>query len=115
MDKVKPIIIMFEDGREYTLEFSRKTVTFAEQRGFSIGDIGTRPMTAIPELFWYAFRMHHPNVSKQEADDILFNQLRGLSEEALERLGALYDAPFSTLVDTEDAGEEKNAQAKMLL
>ena len=115
MDKVKPIIIQFEDGREYTLEFSRKTVAFAEQRGFKIADIGDKPITAIPDLFWYAFRMHHPNITKKEADDILYNQLKGLSEAALERLGELYDAPFATLISDSEDGEEKNAQAKMLL
>ena len=114
MDKVKPIILKYEDGRNYTLEFSRASVVFAEQRGFNIGDIGTRPMTAIPELFWYAFRMHHPSITKQQSDKILFDDLGGLTEEVLERLGELYDAPFGTLIDTSE-GDEKNATAKMLL
>lgn len=31
-------------GVDYTLEFTRKTVSRMEQDGFSIGDIGEKPM-----------------------------------------------------------------------
>lgn len=112
MKRVKPITVKYEDGREYTLEFSRATVYFAEQRGFDINSVGTKLMTGLTDLFWYSFRMHHPKVTKQESDRILFEDLKGLSEDAIDRLIALYNAPFETLVSDED-DDEKNAKAKM--
>lgn len=45
VERVKPIILRMEDGTEYTLEFSRETVRFAEGRGFVIDDVAKFPMT----------------------------------------------------------------------
>lgn len=106
--RVKPIILRFEDGREYTLEFNRETVRFAEQRGFDINDLNKYPMTKLPELFYYSFRMHHMNVSRAETDRILFDELHGLPNGVAERLGELYGAPFAAL--SNDTGDEKNSK-----
>lgn len=104
--RVKPIVLKFEDGREYTLEFNRESVRFAEQRGFDINDLGKYPMTKLPELFYYSFRMHHMNVSRAETDRILFDDLQGMPQGMAERLGELYGSPFAAL--TNDMGDEKN-------
>ena len=110
-DKVKPITLTDnETGEKYVLEFSRDSVKFAEQRGFDTDDVKKYPMTKVPELFFYAFRMHHKGVSREKADRILFEDLCGLSESAIERLVALYIAPFDALIDTSDEGDEKNAR-----
>ena len=68
-ERVKPIILKLNDDEgnvtdEYTLEFNRETIKFAEARKFDIDDVSKYPMTKIPELFWYAFRWHHPSMSK---------------------------------------------------
>lgn len=97
-EQVKPIIIHdTENGTDYTLEFNRESIRFAEARGFDIDDVSKFPMTKIPELFFYAFRMHHQNISREKTDRILFDELGGLPEGAAERLGALYSAPFEAL------------------
>jgi hypothetical protein len=102
-EQVKPIIIHDEEnGMEYTLEFNRESIRFAEARGFDIDDVGKYPMTKIPELFFYAFRMHHKNISREKTDRILFEDLGGLPEGAAERLGALYSAPFEALSSNKD-------------
>lgn len=106
--KIKPIILHFEDGRDYTLEFNRESVRFAEARGFDINDLGKFPMTKLPELFFYAFRMHHMNVSRAETDRILFDDLGGLPDGMAERLGELYGAPFQAL--SGGNGDEKNGR-----
>lgn len=120
MEKVKPIVLKMyeEDGslkETYTLEFNRASVVFAEQRGFTIKDLEEKGMTRIPELFFYAFRMHHPRMTKQETDKILFEQLGGLTEEVLERLLYLWNAPFETLVIDDEESEGKNSRAEILL
>ena len=102
-EQVKPIIIHdAENGTDYTLEFNRESIRFAEARGFDIDDVGRYPMTKIPELFFYAFRMHHKNISREKTDRFLFDDLGGLPEGAAERLGALYAAPFEALANKEE-------------
>lgn len=108
-ERVNPIIIRNEDtGDEYTLEFNRESIRFAEQRGFDIADVGKFPMTKLPELFFYAFRMHHRNVSREKTDRILFDDLGGMPDGMAERLGALYSAPFEAL--SNDNGKAKNSK-----
>ena len=108
-EKVSPIVLTDnEDGTVYTLEFNRESIKFAEARGFDISDVGKYPMTKLPELFYYAFRMHHKNVSRERTDRILFEDLGGMPDGMAERLGALYSAPFEAL--TADEGKAKNAR-----
>ena len=105
---IKPIILKFDDGREYTLEFNRESVKFAESRGFDINELTKFPMTRLPELFYYAFRMHHRNVSRAETDRILLDELGGLPQGMFERLGELYGAPFQALSREATDGDAKN-------
>jgi hypothetical protein len=109
-EKVRPLILRDNETKDvYTLEFSRDSVRFAESRGFSISSISDFPMTKIPELFFYAFRMHHKNIAREKTDKILFEDLGGLREGMLERLYSLYSAPFDALAnDGED--NEKNSR-----
>lgn len=103
MNDVRPIIVKDDEtGIEYTLEFNREAIRFAEARGFKISDVGDYPMTKIPELWFYAFRMHHKNVSRAKTDALL-DGLGGIPDGLMERLGELYAAPFNTMTDGEDA------------
>ena len=109
-EQVKPIIIHDgENGIDYTLEFNRETIRFAEARGFDIDDVQKYPMSKLPELFFYAFRMHHKNVSREKTDRILFDDLGGMPSGMAERLGALYAAPFEALTNGNE-GKAKNSK-----
>ena len=108
-EQVKPIIIHdAENEIDYTLEFNRETVRFAEARGFDIEDVSKYPMSKLPELFFYAFRMHHKNVSREKTDRILFDDLGGMPNGMAERLGALYASPFEAL--TNNSEKTKNSK-----
>ena len=109
-EQVKPIIIHdAENGIDYTLEFNRETIRFAEARGFDIDEVSKYPMSKLPELFYYAFRMHHKNVSREKTDRILFDDLGGMPNGMAERLGALYAAPFEALTNSNE-GKTKNSK-----
>lgn len=109
-EKIKPITLtQKETGEQYILEFSRESVRFAEARGFNPDDVTRFPMTKIPELWFYAFRMHHKNVSRERTDKFLFDELGGVPDGLLERLLALYAAPFEVLSTENENGETKNA------
>ena len=113
-ERVKPIIIHDgENGIDYTLEFNRESVRFAEARGFDINDVGKYSMTKLPELFFYAFRMHHKNVSREKTDRILFEDLGGMPEGMAERLGALYGVPFEALTNSEDKAKNSKMTVEL--
>lgn len=104
LEKVKPIIIRdSETNEEYTLEFNRDSVRFAEQRGFKLEDLDNFPMLKTPEFFWYAFRMHHKRVSLADAEGIL-RKIGGMTEPVAKRLLELWTETYNAL-GTE---EEKN-------
>ena len=102
-EKLNPMVITDpENGREYTLEFSRRSISKIEQAGFNINLIETQSMTMIPLMFWGAFLMHHPQMTREQTDKILFDGLSGLSEEEMGYLGRLYAVPFESLIASED-------------
>ena len=101
----------FVDDTEYVLEFNRDTVKYAEDNGFSRKDAEDKMMIRIPELFYYALRMHQPEIKRSQADDLYFNVLEGLTPGEIERLVDLFNAPYSTLIRT---GERKNSRVRML-
>lgn len=102
-ERLKPMTIVDPDeGREYTLEFSRRTVSKTELAGFDINQLEAKSMTMIPLLFWGAFLMHHPQMTKEQTDKILFDGLGGLGETEMTYLGKLYAEPFKSLVSNED-------------
>lgn len=115
-EEVKPIVLTdTETGTKYVLEFSRESVKFAEQRGFNINDVDRTPMTKIPELFYYSFRMHHRNISRERTDHILFDDMGGMPDGMLERLGMLYAVPFDALSNVSTDGEAKNSRVTVEL
>lgn len=112
-EKLKPMVIVDpENGKEYTLEFSRKSVVKAEQAGLEINALDTKSMTMIPLLFWGAFIMHHPYITRDQTDKILFDGLGGLNEEEMTYLGKLYAEPFQTLIASEDTQNPRKMAVK---
>lgn len=100
MSKVKPIRFEYE-GTSYTLEFSRQTVRTMENQGFRVDELGSRPMTMLPQLFSGAFLMHHRFLKKDVIDEIYAHM--GEKDKLLEKLGELYNAPMEALLsDPED-------------
>lgn len=111
-ERLKPMVITDpEEGREYTLEFSRKTVAKTEQAGLDVNSMESKSMTMIPLMFWGAFLMHHPHMTKEQTDKILFDGLGGLNEEEMAYLGKLYAEPFQTLVANNGEGANPRKMA----
>lgn len=111
--RVEPIVFEInETGEEYTLEFSRESVKYAERNGFKIENLDEIPYTAMEDLFFYSFRMHHPRVDRTKAMNILYDYIGGYPDGWAERLGALYAAPFRYLVSTEDISKNSKVTIK---
>ena len=45
--------------KEYTLEFTRRTVSEMEKKGFVAAEVETKPMSTLPALFEGSFLAHH--------------------------------------------------------
>lgn len=112
-ESIKPMIITDpEEGREYTLEYSRRTVAKTEQAGLDVNQLESKSMTMVTLLFWGAFLMHHPHMTKEQTDKILFDGLGGLNKDEMEYLGKLYAAPFQTLIASEDKENPRKMAVK---
>lgn len=110
-DKVQPIKLTDPDnGNVYELDFNRDAVRFAEARGFDTDDVRKYPATKIPELFYYAFRMHHKAMAKNQTDKLL-DRLKGIPSHVLGRLIDLYNQAGLTNVIQTDEEAEKNAES----
>ena len=116
-NKITPIVfkgIGDFDGREFTLEFNRKTVVKAEKAGLNLQEIDSKPMTMVGIMFWAAFLHHHPWITQEQTDKILDEQFGGVEglgtiendegENLVTHLGRLYSEPFSTLIPSDEEG-----------
>lgn len=106
-EEVKPVIIRNSKNNDiYVLEFNRFTVEFAEQRGFDVNELlsGKIMTYRLRELFFYAFRMHHPKITKAETDKLI-DEMGGLPDAMIERLLELYMVTASSIIQTEDSAK----------
>lgn len=92
----KQIMFTFE-GKDYTLEFTRRTVKRMEEEGFSLGDVEKRPVSLLPALFAGAFKAHHPFVKAEEIDRIF--AVFPNKSDLISKLGDMYNDPILTLMD----------------
>lgn len=99
----KQLVFNYGD-KEYTLEFTRRTVAEMERKGFIASEITDKPMTTLPALFAGAFLAHH-RFEKQEVINDIFNKLTK-KEELIGKLAEMYNEPIMALVEepTEDKG-----------
>lgn len=100
----KQLTFKYKD-KEYTLEFTRKTVTEMERKGFVASDVETKPMTVLPALFAGAFLAHHRFVKQDVIDDIFAHMTK--KEDLIGKLAEMYNEPLMTLVE-EPAESEGN-------
>ncbi|GHV09306.1 hypothetical protein FACS1894217_13290 [Clostridia bacterium] len=84
-------------GKDYTLEFTRRTVAEMERKGFITSEITDKPMTSLPALFAGAFLAHHRFVKQDVIDDIFSNLTN--KEELIGKLAEMYNEPIITLVE----------------
>lgn len=113
MENIKPIRLKFENGDEYTLEFNRESIAYAEDIGFTPDDFNTKAQGATTTFFNLAFRMHHPELSREDTDKILYDDLGGLSQDMINRLIALYNKPYGELMNK--SGKPKNAKLTVVM
>lgn len=98
----KQLIFTYKDT-EYTLEYTRKTVTEMERKGFVAADVETKPMTTLPQMFEGAFLAHHRYVKKSLISEI-YDKMTN-KEELIGKLSEMYNEPILTLIEEPDETE----------
>ena len=58
----KTLTLKDNQGKVYTLEYTRQTVKVMERQGFIPDKVSEQPMTYLPTLFAGAFMAHHRNI-----------------------------------------------------
>lgn len=91
------------NDKEYTLEFTRRTVTEMEKKGFIAAEVENKPMSTLPALFAGAFLAHH-RFEKKEVIDAIFEKLTN-KEEPIGKLAEMYNEPIMALVEEPEENE----------
>jgi hypothetical protein len=98
-------------GKQYTLEFNRRTVLKLEKalraEGINLVDMteneNVNPLelvSIVDTVFTYAFKMHHPNVT-QDVIDTIFEKM-GNKEQLSSVLFEIMTAPINALADNKE-------------
>ena len=103
INTVKPMVIENpETGRKLTVEYNRATILQMDRLGVIGGDFLSNatnsPLTVASVLFYWGLRMHNPEVTQEEADELLFDEI-GLGDDVLERLSELFMTPYTSIMD----------------
>lgn len=91
-------------GKEYVLEYTRRTVTEMERKGFVASDVESKPMTTLPALFEGAFLAHHRFDTKKEVIDDIFAHMTNKAE-LIGALADMYNEPIMAMVEEPEEAE----------
>lgn len=102
----KQIIFEFE-GKEYTLEFTRKSIETMEKQGFVANEITEKPMSTLPALFAGAFLAHHRGI-RPDVVERIFDKMKN-KQELIAKLAEMYNEPILALIEDPE-GDEGNVE-----
>ena len=91
------------EGKEYVLEFTRRTVTEMEKKGFVAAEVEQKPMSTLPTLFEGAFLAHH-RFEKKETIDKIYSHMTN-KEELIGKLAEMYSEPIMAMVEEPEENE----------
>ena len=90
-------IIFTYDGKDYTLEYTRRTIKQMEDEGFVARNIDDKPMTLLPALFAGAFKAHRRFVKQDVIDEIYAHMPN--KDKLIEKLAEMYNEPIISLME----------------
>lgn len=94
------------DGKDYCLEFNRKSIKRMEESGFVAARVAEAPMSVLPELFAGAFLANH-KFTKRDVIDEIFDKMTD-KQQLIDTLSKMYNEPLAALLED---GEEGNGIA----
>jgi len=91
------------DGKDYCLEFTKRSVETMENSGFKADDIREKPMTTLPALFAGAFLANHRGIKRSLIDEIYAHMTDKVG--LIEVLVQMYNEPIKGLIDDPEESE----------
>lgn len=85
------------NGKDYVLEYTRRTVAEMERMGFVAAEVETKPMSMLPALFQGAFMAHHRR-EKKETIDAIFAHMTN-KDKLIEELVDMYSEPIVSMIE----------------
>lgn len=95
-------------GEKYVLEFTKDTVRRMESMGFNIRKAIDTPLTSVEVLFTGAFLANEGRAIKNKIPEKILES--GLPKGMFDKLVEMYNEPFETLFDNDDAENEGNLE-----
>ena len=91
------------EGKDYCLEFTRRTVEIMERNGFVASDVRDKPMSTLPALFAGAFLAHH-RFTNHDLIDRIYEKMTN-KQELIGKLAEMYNEPINALIDEPEENE----------
>lgn len=98
-------ILKNKEGKEYILEYNRKSVQQIEKLGFSLNQAADKPMTMFPLMFRGAFLAHHKYMKDKEIEEI-YDAIKDKSVLHENLLNMITEC-YTSLLDEETNGEDE--------
>ena len=92
-----------QKDKQYTLEFTRRSIETMEKQGFVVSDVQSKPMSTLPALFAGAFLAHHRLVKQDVIDEIYMSMPN--KGDLIGKLAEMYNEPIMALIDDPEETE----------
>lgn len=103
---MKQIKLKDENGKEYTLEYTKAIIIQMEKQGFNFDEIDKKPVLMVTMLVQGAFAKNHSSV-KYEKIEKIFNALKD-KQGFLSKLKEMYEEHENEMFDEGNSEWEAN-------
>lgn len=90
------------NGKDYVLEYNRKSIEYIERQGFSISQLAEKPMLMLPMAFSGLFFKNHKNTRQSEIDEIYDNFKN--KDMLINTIAEMLNEAYSSLQDDNQEG-----------
>lgn len=90
------------NGKDYVLEYNRKSIEYIERQGFSISQLAEKPMSMLPMAFSGLFFKNHKNTRQSEIDEIYDNFKN--KDMLINTIAEMLNEAYSSLQDDNQEG-----------
>lgn len=90
------------NGKDYVLEYNRKSIEYIERQGFSISQLAEKPMLMLPMAFSGLFFKNHKNTKQSEIDEIYDNFKN--KDMLINTIAEMLNEAYSSLQDDNQEG-----------
>lgn len=100
------------EGKDYTLEYDRKSVKLMEAKGLEISKFQDKPISMIEILWEGSFLKNHKNLTSSKIDEIYENMSN--KSDLNTALISMFSETYASLIgDNEDDDNSKKVEWKM--